>query len=1256
MTTGKAREVMESSSLSDLQAMMEQPSEAPAETRKATLAQVMDAFKEIISAQRSVGSGDTIGDSDPTPTELFAVISLTLSTGAAVDHLNKVMKIFSVVLPQTNRTILRSQFKTTSLTLIRILKGCPDQIEVLVLGLDCLGSLLQAQDSSEGTWSSVQTLQAVNSLLAFIEDKRTPVRKVACNKLIGLMKYHESSNSKGIRVYIADFCVECMKAATRSDHSRAMYVVLMLENAMQTMPGSVAIKISNQALRLHLCEVPQLTAAVFRMFDSFFQSPIKDHLSAKTIYVIVDSLLSTKPNTSDMESLVRYTTAAASGFVVLYHSEPSKALELLDDAANVILTGLDTNFTEIHCAVSNSLKRMFSVCIQNDVTFVSDAVNEIRNFQTSTNTPLNNFISSVSTALLLKYQGTWVYILDFVGNLFETIKGDSSALILGRPVLMKLVEIYEAANAKEIVLLQETHDVIYLTMGTALRSMGLPNFLMTIPFSLPSTPDYLGIDDKRNYLFALLQSNIKLMTCDIAHFGKCIVTVAMNCSNSLKSAQKNELEIPKSQRNKLRNQVIQLWSLFPAVCLSGPTDIVQSFPKLYNILDGAMQDSAYPELAFPIITGLYNLGKKLQEKYGEQRIHDMQSLPEDVQTLQNYAPVFLPRLLDIVETLECSDNNFQSCIQCVGLWASFSNNNLVATIAKKLLQQLLVSTGGSNDDDLNSKAAGWMSVMLVLVPCLPNQIVTLLFKTIRPLLVIGESISLQKRAYQVLESLIVSHCDLLFQCESSMSLLAAISDSILTCNVSARHMRLRCILSLISALNDTHELTTAAQSIIREVLICQKDSNKKSRDAAADVMHFILDNAPPESIFNVICEELNNESVVVRSSAIIAISMHLMLKGDCEPLVVEIYNLLPRIVVFLGEGNIEQTRAVLSFLRVCANLLLDEMLYDFAKVAVPSIFSLKGNLKGKFSNRVRAILRKIMKRASFDEGCYDEIKDMIPVDDLPLLGYIERHGRRDFRKRIANGLNRIEAERMLGSDDDNGDDSEDESSSIIGSRKDYRLGERPKATRAATDPNAMEIGDTNGSYGLQGRRKVRIKRDNEGKMVPAPIKLATTAGINVDDDDDDDDYKLSINEAGQVVVTLKEAKTSSGNNTSLINPREDEAKGGVMAVDKTNKKTEKVAGAKRKQEREPGEEYRSKKSGGDVWKSGMLEPHAYIQLDPRMLAKKNTENAVNHFGAVTDNRKNKRAIKDKKLKRNRKGQTIVTGNRKQRIARKMKNA
>ena len=74
--------------------------------------------------------------------------------------------------------------------------------------------------------------------------------------------------------------------------------------------------------------------------------------------------------------------------------------------------------------------------------------------------------------------------------------------------------------------------------------------------------------------------------------------------------------MPKSQLKKIRSHVVELWGLLPAVCAASPRDIPTSFPRLAGILDLVMEDSTYPELLFPIITGLHNLAKGLREKYG----------------------------------------------------------------------------------------------------------------------------------------------------------------------------------------------------------------------------------------------------------------------------------------------------------------------------------------------------------------------------------------------------------------------------------------------------------------------------------------------------------------------------------------------------------------------------------------------------------------------------------------------------------------
>lgn len=161
--------------------------------KKISVADVMGALAEVISTQRG---SRALGD--PTPTELFAgehtlflsinfsesyrlilcvntVVSVTLSSGGAVEQLGKLLKIFrlllfirsprlflketsllhhSVVLPQTVVSLLRSQFRPTAVALMRIISSCPDQSTIQIQALDSLGSLLAAQEASEGQWAS----------------------------------------------------------------------------------------------------------------------------------------------------------------------------------------------------------------------------------------------------------------------------------------------------------------------------------------------------------------------------------------------------------------------------------------------------------------------------------------------------------------------------------------------------------------------------------------------------------------------------------------------------------------------------------------------------------------------------------------------------------------------------------------------------------------------------------------------------------------------------------------------------------------------------------------------------------------------------------------------------------------------------------------------------------------------------------------------------------------------------------------------
>ena len=163
---------------------------------------------------------------------------------------------------------------------------------------------------------------------------------------------------------------------------------------------------------------------------------------------------------------------------------------------------------------------------------------------------------------------------------------------------------------------------------------------------------------------------------------------------------------------------------------------------------------------------------------------------------------------------------------------------------------------------------------------------------------------------------------------------------------------------------------------------------------------------------------------------------------------------------------------------------------------------------------------------------------------------------------------------------------------------------------------------------IASRRKVRVRARGG----------ATSGGASTATENDfDDEFAITISPSGQVVVERRAPPELHA--SASATPGEP-----IASADQYPR--QEVAGKKRV--RLPGEEYRSKKAGGDVWRSGMLQPHAYIPLDAKLLSKKNHEEAISQFGAVV----NSRSTKDQKVRRSRHGQIIVPGNRKQREARK----
>lgn len=162
--------------------------------------------------------------------------------------------------------------------------------------------------------------------------------------------------------------------------------------------------------------------------------------------------------------------------------------------------------------------------------------------------------------------------------------------------------------------------------------------------------------------------------------------------------------------------------------------------------------------------------------------------------------------------------------------------------------------------------------------------------------------------------------------------------------------------------------------------------------------------------------------------------------------------------------------------------------------------------------------------------------------------------------------------------------------------------------------------------------------DEEGPTATAPA--AAKDKREADIYDPDEKYRVKVGSDGMICVE------ENSDPAEALKSKKEATKKTILASAKTATEAGQNSSNKRRKTKEPGEEYRAKKAGGDVWKKGMLEPHAYIPLDGRLLSKRNQREAVDKFAGVVKN--NRAAVRTPSH--------VVKGNRNQRVARRIKNA
>jgi ribosomal RNA-processing protein 12 len=326
---------------------------------------------------------------------------------------------------------------------------------------------------------------------------------------------------------------------------------------------------------------------------------------------------------------------------------------------------------------------------------------------------------------------------------------------------------------------------------------------------------------------------------------------------------------------------------------------------------------------------------------------------DDYSVLANLSTKILPSLFKLVESLNelsskemddemdmdaassskeaqtQSQQNMQlveAVTDAIGQLAQICPPEFLQSLFKKVVQRLLIvtteMTDSSEDNDAKNATAMKMASMLglgqalVASGSLDDSSLALLYRAIRPLVRTDEhDPRVQKRAYKVLAEICERHKDFITSDDRLVEMMDLVVDSTVTCQVSARNMRLKCMTHIVHGFDsNNHSHMEFIPKIMGEVLLYLKDSNVKTREAAYQLLlAMAVARDDMTDYFRIILAALGAQTTHMRSAAVMALSRLAFEYARRDQTVQELLpSLMQTVSILFDDSSREVTKSVIG--------------------------------------------------------------------------------------------------------------------------------------------------------------------------------------------------------------------------------------------------------------------------------------------------------------------------------------------------------
>jgi len=497
----------------------------------------------------------------------------------------------------------------------------------------------------------------------------------------------------------------------------------------------------------------------------------------------------------------------------------------------------------------------------------------------------------------------------------------------------------------------------------------------------------------------------------------------------------------------------------------------------------------------------------------------------------------------------------------------------------------------------------------------------------------------QKKAYRVLEDLCKcgsTECKN-FVVKTLSSLQIQLLSSLSSASPSSQAPRLRCLISLISGLEEPH--IDFALSVIPEAVLSIRAVNSKARAAAFSLLIVIGEamqrwTPPPADQDSIVRRYMTallaglagNPGLI--HCTILAVSRIYFQFKDLFPedLTEQVLN---NILALMSSSSREVAGAALSFIKVFVTSapLLNSTRYVGS--IVKALVNMPDDCKRHFRIKTRYLLERLVRKFG-----WDYVSSFVPKNELKM------HKRlKNMKKELARRARKMSEDSGADDEDfgvkhkhktmeeilaDSSDEEEDTTEGVaVHKGKDKKKQKKGSQTWIHEEGEGIvDLLSPNAAQAVSATNPKTPKSAAENSKKKSDFKINSEGKLIINDDDSDEDHQKKRRFTSGLDDSDSDEETFdnivSNNKKRKIGSEAGSMKSGKSSTGVSMKSgyTTGGSGIHRDTNKDPGSEYRSKKGRGDVKKAGKHDPYAYIPMSHKALNKRKMAKAKGQFSSV----------------------------------------